>query len=76
MRYYRIAGFRAVRDVGEDIGSLRDRLLWGAEGTLMEAKVEQFMKRWTRLMLDAVASPPEAPAQAAASAGAKSVASS
>lgn len=50
VRYYRIAGFRAERDVGEDLGSLRDRLLWGAEGTLMSAKADDFMRRWTPLM--------------------------
>lgn len=52
VRYYRIAGFRAEREVGEDLGSLKDRLLWGAEGTLMTAKAEEFMGRWTSLMLD------------------------
>lgn len=38
--------------MGEDLGSLKDRLLWGAEGTLMTAKAEEFMGRWTSLMLD------------------------
>lgn len=52
MRYYRIAGFQAEREVGEDLGSLRDRLTWGAEGTLMTASAEEFMRRWTALMLD------------------------
>ncbi|CAM9920846.1 unnamed protein product, partial [Hapterophycus canaliculatus] len=52
VRYYRIAGFQAERDVGEDLGSLRDRLTWGAEGTLMAASAEEFMRRWTPLMLD------------------------
>lgn len=38
--------------MGEDLGSLRDRLTWGAEGTLMAASAEDFMRRWTPLMLD------------------------
>lgn len=50
VRYYRIAGFKAEREVGEDLGSLRDRLTWGAEGTLMAASAEEFMQRWTSLM--------------------------
>lgn len=50
MRYYRIAGFQAEREVGEDLSSLRDRLTWGAEGTLMAASAEEFMRRWTSLM--------------------------
>lgn len=50
VRYYRIAGFKAGREVGEDLGSLRDRLTWGAEGTLMDASAEEFMRRWTSLM--------------------------
>ncbi len=52
VRYYRIAGFRTERDVGEDLGSLRDRLTWGAEGTLMSASADDFMRRWTPLMLN------------------------
>lgn len=52
VRYYRIAGFQAEREVGEDLGSLRDRLTWGAEGTLMTASAEDFMRRWTTLMLN------------------------
>lgn len=51
MRYYRIAGFRPVREVGEDLRSLQDRLLWGAEGTLMAADVEEFMRRWAPMMM-------------------------
>lgn len=52
VRYYRIAGFRSVREVGEDLGSFKDRLLWGAEGTLMVAEAADFMRRWTPLMLE------------------------
>ncbi|CAN0128240.1 unnamed protein product, partial [Ectocarpus fasciculatus] len=47
VRYYRIAGFRPERTVGEDLGSLKDRLTWGAEGTLMAASADDFMRRWT-----------------------------
>lgn len=52
VRYYRIAGFRSVREVGEDLGSFKDRLLWGAEGTLMVAEAADFMRRWTPLMVE------------------------
>lgn len=52
VRYYRIAGFRAEREVGEELSSLKDRLLWGAEGTLMTAAAEGFMTKWTPLMLN------------------------
>lgn len=70
VRYYRIAGFRAERDVGEDLGSLRDRLTWGAEGTLMVASADDFMRRWTSLMQETSASDEGSEAAAAASAAA------
>ncbi|CAM9350618.1 unnamed protein product [Choristocarpus tenellus] len=47
VRYYRMAGFREVREVGDDLESFKDRLVWGGVGTLMEANVEKFMGRWT-----------------------------
>lgn len=37
--------------MGEDLGSLKDRLLWGAEGTLMTAGAEDFLRRWTPQMV-------------------------
>lgn len=58
-----------MREVGEDLGSLRDRLLWGAEGTLMVAQVEEFMKRWTPIILDAVPSNSKAVATTSSAAG-------
>ncbi|CAM9576741.1 unnamed protein product [Ectocarpus sp. 4 AP-2014] len=68
VRYYRIAGFKAERNVGEDLGSLRDRLTWGAEGTLMVASADDFMRRWTSLMQETNASDEGSEAAAAAAA--------
>lgn len=76
VRYYRIAGFRAIREVGEDLGSLKDRLLWGAEGTLMAAKVEDFMERWTRVLLKDSNSDSDSSAREAVGASAESLTSS
>ena len=40
-------GFEIVKYVGEDIGSVPDRLLWGAVGTLMRLDTTKFFDEWT-----------------------------
>ena len=40
VRYYRRLGFIPLREVGSDLKSLADRVLWGAEGTLMEIDID------------------------------------
>ena len=36
VRHYRFLGFRPLREVDSDLGSVADRVIWGGEGTLME----------------------------------------
>lgn len=47
IRLYESFGFNILRNVGDDNKSIGDRLLWGAVGTLMELKLEPFLKNWT-----------------------------
>ncbi|CAN0459231.1 unnamed protein product, partial [Phaeothamnion confervicola] len=56
VRYYRIGGFRAVREVGDGVASFGDRLVWGGPGTLMEVDIGTFLRRWAPLMRKATAS--------------------
>jgi hypothetical protein len=57
VRYYKIAGFRVVKELGDSIEDFQDRLVWGGVGTLMETNVEDFLRRWTpRLRSDTPAS--------------------
>jgi len=50
VRYYKRAGFTVVKYVGEDVGSIPDRLVWGGCGTLMNADIPVLMGKWTTLM--------------------------
>lgn len=50
VKYYKRAGFTVVKYVGEDVGSIPDRLVWGGCGTLMNADIPVLMGKWTRLM--------------------------
>jgi hypothetical protein len=40
VRYYRRIGFKTIREVGSDLRSVADRVVWGGEGTLMELDID------------------------------------
>ena len=44
VKLYESFGFRTMREVDY---SVTDRLVWGAEGTLMELDMSAFFKEWT-----------------------------
>ena len=48
VRYYRNSGFKVIKYVGEDIGDIPDRLVWGGCGTLMREKVDVLLEKWTK----------------------------
>lgn len=50
MRYYRTAGFREVRYVGEELKDIPDRLVWGGCGTLMTESIDPVLAKWTRII--------------------------
>ena len=49
VRYYRYAGFKIVKYVGEDAKDIPDRLVWGGCGTLMTQDIPTLMAKWTSL---------------------------
>ena len=50
IRYYRTAGFREVRYVGEELKDIPDRLVWGGCGTLMTEEIDKVLMKWTRII--------------------------
>eukprot|EP00614_Pseudopedinella_elastica_P028570 CAMPEP_0172615870 /NCGR_PEP_ID=MMETSP1068-20121228/62563_1 /TAXON_ID=35684 /ORGANISM="Pseudopedinella elastica, Strain CCMP716" /LENGTH=267 /DNA_ID=CAMNT_0013421151 /DNA_START=30 /DNA_END=830 /DNA_ORIENTATION=- len=42
VRYYQRLGFSKMRDVGDELGSLGDRLVWGGVGALMETDLTKW----------------------------------
>ncbi len=47
VRYYRYLGFETLRDVdGGALSSMRDLVVWGGEGLLMELDCLTFLQRW------------------------------
>ena len=48
VRYYKNSGFKVIKYVGEDIGDIPDRLVWGGCGTLMREKVDVLLEKWTK----------------------------
>eukprot|EP00532_Pseudo-nitzschia_australis_P010133 CAMPEP_0168234466 /NCGR_PEP_ID=MMETSP0140_2-20121125/18278_1 /TAXON_ID=44445 /ORGANISM="Pseudo-nitzschia australis, Strain 10249 10 AB" /LENGTH=279 /DNA_ID=CAMNT_0008167255 /DNA_START=326 /DNA_END=1166 /DNA_ORIENTATION=- len=50
VRYYRYAGFKVVKYVGEDVGSIPDRLVWGGCGTLMKQDIPVLKNKWVSLL--------------------------
>ncbi|EJK71811.1 hypothetical protein THAOC_06714 [Thalassiosira oceanica] len=50
VRYYRTAGFKEVRYVGEELKDIGDRLVWGGCGTLMTENVDKVLRKWTRII--------------------------
>lgn len=49
VRYYRYAGFKIVKYVGDDPKDIPDRLIWGGCGTLMTQDIPELMAKWTSL---------------------------
>ena len=45
VRYYRRLGFKPLREVGDGIMSIGDRVAWGGDGMLMEMGVEDYLRR-------------------------------
>ena len=56
VRYYKHAGFKEVRYVGEELKDIPDRLVWGGCGTLMTNDIEKVLKKWTNIIRAANAS--------------------
>ena len=53
MRYYKTAGFKEVRYVGEELKDIPDRLVWGGCGTLMTNDIDPVLEKWTRIIRSA-----------------------
>eukprot|EP01038_Epipyxis_sp_PR26KG_P004670 gene4670-6561_t len=47
VKLYQSFGFVFLRAVNDDSGSIPDRLVWGAVGTLMKLDITKFWKEWT-----------------------------
>ena len=50
VKLYTIAGFDVIKYVGEDFGSIPDRLVWGGCGTLLRKDISTLLTSWTRLL--------------------------
>ncbi len=56
MRYYTYYGFKPVRVVGGNgLSDLPHLLVWGGEGTRMDADVLAWLQRWTPAIRSAAA---------------------
>lgn len=51
VRYYKLSGFEFIKYVGEDFGSIPDRMVWGGCGTLLRKDIDSLLAYWTSLML-------------------------
>uniref|UniRef100_A0A7S1TYT8 Uncharacterized protein n=1 Tax=Phaeomonas parva TaxID=124430 RepID=A0A7S1TYT8_9STRA len=60
LRHYQRMCFRPVRDVGEGLASVPDRLVWGGVGTLMEADITENLRQGSGELRRAVAAKAEA----------------
>jgi len=55
VRYYRYLGFRKLREVdGGAVSSMRDLVVWGGEGVLMELDCDDFLRRWAQAVREMV----------------------
>ena len=45
VRFYRRLGFAPLREIGGDLRSVADRLVWGGDGLLMEMQVADYLAR-------------------------------
>ena len=46
VRYWRWLGLREVRYVGDGLGDVPDRLVWGGRGTVMEGDIRELLEKW------------------------------
>jgi hypothetical protein len=51
VRFYKQAGFKFIKYVGDDFQNIPDRLVWGGCGTLLRAKIPDILQFWTALMV-------------------------
>jgi hypothetical protein len=49
VQYYKRSGFKIIKYVGEGLGDIPDRLVWGGCGTLMREDIDTLLERWTRV---------------------------
>ena len=47
VRFYRKLGFAPLREVGSDLRSMADRVVWGGDGTIMEVGLDAFAAKWS-----------------------------
>lgn len=50
VRFFKRAGFKVIRYVGDDLASVPDRLVWGGCGTLMNREIKTLLTRWSKVL--------------------------
>ena len=50
VRYYKNAGFKVIKYVGDDWRDVPDRLVWGGCGTLLRQDMDPLLDKWTRIL--------------------------
>jgi len=50
VRFYKYAGFKVIKYIGEDFQDIPARMVWGGCGTLMRAKIDDLLPFWTMLL--------------------------
>lgn len=50
VQFYKRSGFEIIRYVGDGVGDIPDRMLWGGCGTLMRQDIDTLLQRWTQLL--------------------------
>lgn len=54
VKFYKNAGFKIIKYVGEDFQDIPDRLVWGGCGTLMRANIGDLLSLWSQLFMKSV----------------------
>mmetsp|Transcript_14114 Transcript_14114/g.20154 ORF Transcript_14114/g.20154 Transcript_14114/m.20154 type:complete len:249 (+) Transcript_14114:92-838(+) len=52
VRFFKRAGFKRIRYVGDDLASVPDRLVWGGCGTLMNNEIETLLSFWKKILFE------------------------
>jgi hypothetical protein len=47
VRLYQSFGFKVIKELDDTVDSVADRLIWGAEGSLMQMDITSFFDEWT-----------------------------
>lgn len=50
VRYYKRSGFEIIKYVGDDFQDIPARMVWGGCGTLMRAKIDDLLPKWTQIL--------------------------